>query len=136
MQKCAADMRELLVIDDEPTILVALGEYFSERGWEAVISTTMEAAERLLSTRRFDAVIADLRLTGVEGTEGLEIISYVRERQKPETVVTLLTAFGSDEIEEEALRRGADAVFRKPHPLADLEEQITALVARRQGTEG
>lgn len=131
-----AGMKRLLVIDDEPTILLALGEFFSEKGWTAEISTTIERAEHVLKTQSFDAVVADLRLTGVEGTEGLAIISYVRELQDAGTVVVLLTAFGSDEVAQEAELRGADAMIRKPIPLPDLERQLNTLLEKRRGGEG
>ena len=51
-------------------------------------------------------MIADLRLTGIYGVEGLDIIQWSRHL-RPETRVVLLTGNGTPEIEAEARRRGA-----------------------------
>jgi DNA-binding NarL/FixJ family response regulator len=69
-------------------------------------------AERRLATRRFDLVIADLRLGGTLGTEGLDLISLVK-RSSPATLVAILTAYRTPEVHREALRRGAAAVWSK-----------------------
>jgi CheY-like chemotaxis protein len=66
-------------------------------------------------------------LTGVHGAEGLDLIAYVREHC-PRTRTVLLSAYSSPELEQEALRRGADVVLRKPKPLADLTQVILGLL--------
>ena len=65
-----------------------------------------EEAEALLAYTEYAVVIADLRLTGIYGVEGLDIIQWSRHL-RPETRVVLLTGNGTPEIEAEARRRGA-----------------------------
>lgn len=120
---------KLLVIDDEESILFAMGEYFRLHGCEVDAARELEEAEALLAHCRYSAVIADLRLTGSYGTEGLQLISDVRQ-QSPATRIVLLTAYGSSEIADEARRRGVDALLHKPKPLAEIAQVVFALLGK------
>ena len=113
----------MLIVDDEEAILFSLTDYFSLRGFAVHSATELEQAERLLQTAAFDVVIADLRLTGVHGTEGLELIRYARARA-PATRIILLTAYGSAEVRDEAARSGVDAFLQKPQPLIEIARAV------------
>jgi len=119
----------LLVVDDEAAIRFALSEYFRGNGWSVDSAAEKEEAEALLTCTEYAVVIADLRLTGISGVEGLDIIQLSRHL-RPETRVVLLTGNGTPELEAEARRRGADAFLHKPLPLARLEAVIDSLVER------
>jgi CheY-like chemotaxis protein len=117
----------LLVVDDEAAIRFALTEYFRESGWNVDAAAEKEEAEALLACTEYAIVIADLRLTGIYGVEGLDIIEWSRHL-RPETRVVLLTGNGTPEIEAEARRRGADAFLHKPLPLTQLEAVVDSLL--------
>jgi len=117
----------LLIVDDEEAIRFALSEYFRENGWMVDSAAEKEEAEALLSCQEYTVVIADLRLTGIYGVEGLDIIQLSRHL-RPETRVVLLTGNGTPEIEAEARRRGADAFLHKPLPLTQLEAVVDAVL--------
>jgi len=51
-----------------------------------------------------------MRLSGVHGIEGLELLSFIKEMQL-ETAVILMTAYSTDEIKEEAYKRGASHYY-------------------------
>ena len=76
-----------------------------------------------------DVLIADLRLTGVHGNEGLELIRFACDRS-PWTRTIVLTGYGSTEIEMEAIGRGVDAFLQKPQPLAQLVAIADSLTGR------
>lgn len=114
----AAGIR-ILVVDDEEAIRDATREYLTALGYQVDAAQEREEAEALLTTHDYQLVICDLRLTGVHGKEGLELVGYLRERC-PWARVVMLTAYGSAEIEAEARRRGADVFLQKPVPLAEL----------------
>lgn len=118
----------MLIIDDEERILRAVSGYFDHLGYTVECAAEIEEAERLLDTYRYDVVLADLRLSGIEGAEGLEIVSYVREKS-PQTKVALLTAYGTPAIREEAVQRGVDAFLNKPQPLAEIARVVSALLS-------
>ena len=111
--------RRMLAVDDEEPILFALRDFFEQEGYEVDCAQELEEAEALLSHVRYDLLIADLRLTGVHGSEGLELVRFSRERS-PWTRIVVLTGFGSAEIENEAVGRGVDVFLQKPQPLASL----------------
>jgi DNA-binding response OmpR family regulator len=117
----------LLIVDDEAAIRFALSEYFRENGWAVDSAAEKEEAEALLACTEYAVVIADLRLTGIYGVEGLDIIQWSRHL-RPETRVVLLTGNGTPEIEAEARRRGADAFLHKPLPLPQLEAVVDAVL--------
>jgi len=118
----------ILVVDDEESILLAIREYFAPLRYEVDCARELEEAEALLSHIRYGLLIADMRLTGIHGNEGLELIRFVRERS-PWTRIVVLTGYGSPEMESEALDRGVDAFLQKPVPLAELAEIVAALTA-------
>jgi len=118
---------KLLIVEDEAAILSALEQFFSSQGFEVDAVGEQAAAEDLLARRRYDAVLADLRLSGSDSAEGLAIVSFVRQRC-PETKVLVLTAYGSPEIEQEAWRRGVHAFLHKPLPLAAIAAEVRALI--------
>jgi CheY-like chemotaxis protein len=121
----------MLLLDDEPTLLRALQSYFRGHGYEVDTASQLAEAQALLARGAYDVVVADLRLDGNHGTEGLAAVSMVRERH-PQTAVVMLSAYGSDEVRQEAARRGVDAFLSKPQRLADLARLIAGLLAERQ----
>jgi two-component system response regulator (stage 0 sporulation protein F) len=67
----------------------------------------------LLDGEKYDFVITDLRLTGMLGEEGLEILEYVKETS-PSTHVILVTGYGNPQLMTRAYRLGAACYFEKP----------------------
>lgn len=120
---------KLLVVDDEESILFAMKEYFTLHDCEVDCARELEEAAALLEHRQYSAVIADLRLTGSYCTEGLQIVSDVRQR-RPATRIILLTAYGSKELEEHARARGVDVLLHKPKPLAEIAQIVFTLLGR------
>ena len=74
-------------------------------------------------------MIADLRLTGIYGSEGLGIIRSIRQLY-PWARTILLTAYGSPEIQREAERLGVDLFVHKPKPLPELERIVAGLLGK------
>ena len=112
--------KRILIVDDEPTILLTLSYALRSRGVEVVTASRLEPAEEALARYAFDLVIADIRMSGILGVEGLELLSYIK-RYWPETRVIIMTAYGSDEIRKDAYERGANYYYDKP---VDIEELI------------
>jgi CheY-like chemotaxis protein len=117
----------ILIVDDEESILFALGEYFRSCGYRADCARELDEADTLLSSNPYSAVIADLRLSESHGTEGLEIAERVRARY-PDTRVIILTAYRRPGIEREARRRGADVLLHKPVRLPALARIVIELL--------
>lgn len=118
--------RRLLMLDDELPILKAMSTYFELSGYAVDYTAEREEAEALLVNNNYACLIVDLRLTA-HGADGLDVLSFVRERA-PSTRVVILTAYGSPAVEREARRRGVDAFLQKPRPLAEVLSVVGALV--------
>ena len=110
---------QLLIVDNEDTILFALKRYFAKLCYRVDLASELEEAEALLAHTCYDLVIADLSLTTGGSTEGLEILRFLRSKS-PATRAILLTGHGTPAVEREALRRGALAVLHKPQPLPEI----------------
>ncbi len=119
----------ILLLDDEESIIVPVAEYFQNLGWSVVAAREPEEAEALLEHDAFDLVILDLWVTRF-GTEGLEVLRALRERGHWMPVI-VLTGYASEEVEAEARCCGADAVLKKPQPLADIAQLALVLTEPR-----
>ncbi len=115
--------RRILIVDDEPTILLTLSYALRSDDVEVITASRLEPAEEALSRYRFDLVIVDIRMSGVLGVEGLELLSYIK-RQWPDTEVIIMTAYGSDEMKRDAYERGAKHYYNKPIDIDDLFQRI------------
>jgi DNA-binding response OmpR family regulator len=83
-----------------------------------------------LALKRYDAVIADLRLGCNEEQAGLEIIDLASGLPRRPCIV-LLSAQHSPDLVHEALRRGAHLALHKPLPLCELKGRIKHFLAWR-----
>ena len=121
-----AEPKRVLIVDDEPTILLTLSYALRSREVEVITASRLEPAEEALSRQHFDLVIADVRMSGVLGVEGLELLTYIK-RNWPETEVIVMTAYGSEEMEKDTYERGAKYFFNKPVDIEDLFSKVRSL---------
>lgn len=120
-------IRRILIVDDEDLIVMAMRKYFEGLGFLVDGAFELEEAQALLANYRYDLVIADLRLTGIGGVEGLQIVSDVHQRCA-NTRVVLLSAYGTPEIERESYNRGADAFLHKPKAMMEIAHVARTLL--------
>jgi DNA-binding response OmpR family regulator len=125
----------LLIVDDEPAILFALGDYLSRRGFAVDLAPSRKEGERLVVTSLYDLVIVDLRLGAAEPRGGLEILHLLRDSLSPAPAI-LLTAYGSCEVEAELIELGPGRLLPKPQPLARIAEEVAKLLQGRPPRSG
>ena len=119
------EIRKVLIVDDEQSILLRLSYALKAEGVEVITCKEIEQAEEALANARFDLVIADIRMSGVNGIEGLELLSYIKNRFTAEVII--MTGYGTDEIEAEAYRRGALKYFNKPVDIPELLKNVSEI---------
>lgn len=119
------EIRKILIVDDEQSILMSLSHALKTDGVEVIACDEIEQAEEALANTRFDLVIADIRMSGVNGIEGLELLSYIKQRHSTEVII--MTGYGSEEIEAEAYRRGALHYFMKPVDIGELKNLVGSI---------
>jgi DNA-binding NtrC family response regulator len=118
----AANGIEVLLVDDEETIRVTLHDDLVAAGHHVTAVANGSDALHLIESRVFDAIVSDIRMPGVEGTELLARVKQLR----PATAVILMTGYGTIESAVEALRAGAYHYVVKPF----LNDDIVAHVKR------
>jgi DNA-binding NtrC family response regulator len=121
-----AETKRILIVDDEPTILLTLSYALRSKDVEVITASRLEPAEEALSRYHFDLVIVDVRMSGVLGIEGLELLTYIK-RNWPETQVIVMTAHGSEEMEKDTYERGAKYYYNKPVDIDDLFQKVRSL---------
>jgi DNA-binding response OmpR family regulator len=117
----------VLVVEDEQKVAAALREGLESEGYAVTVAPTGEDAFFRVSTGAFDIVLLDLTLPG---RDGLEILAALRQHQRRETRVLVLTARDSLEDRVRGLDAGADDYLVKPFAFAELVARIRALVRR------
>ncbi len=117
----------ILVVDDEPLIRETLAEYLGQEGLHVVACASAEEALERVSAQRFDVVLCDMQLPGMDGLELLEQLRPI----SPETFVLLITAYATVENAVEAFQRGAHDYLMKPILLDEVLVKIRRLMAHR-----
>jgi CheY-like chemotaxis protein len=121
------EMPRMLIVDDEVSICFSMSEYFGLQGYQVDTARELEEAEGLIERFNYEVAVLDLRLGVAQNADGLEITKLLH-RKSPETRIVVLTAYGSDEMEDEARVSGADAFLRKPKPLSQVAQVIQGLI--------
>ena len=118
-------MKKILIVDDEQSILLSLSYALKAEGVEVITCSEIEQAEEALENARFDLVIADIRMSGVNGIEGLELLKYIKGRFATEVII--MTGYGTEEIESLAYRLGALHYFNKPVDITELLDKVASI---------
>ncbi|MGH7406536.1 MAG: response regulator [Candidatus Methylomirabilales bacterium] len=112
----------VLIMDDEPTILLTLGHYLQTLGAEVVSCRQFDAAAAALKAQRFDLVLADLRMSGANNTDGLRLLRLARQ-VAPKTRVVVMTGYGTEDARRQVLAHGGE-YCTKPMDLDDLKALV------------
>ena len=118
----------ILVAEDEAAARDSLVEILSEEGYQVYEAADGQAAVQLLEELDLDLILCDLKMPG---SDGLTVLRQVRERA-PQTLVLLMTAYGSVETAVEALRWGVQDYLLKPLLFEDLLHKIDRLLTYKQ----
>lgn len=118
----------ILLAEDDPELRALLGYGLGLDGYDvAATENGVGLAAWIAACADIAVVISDVRMPG---PSGLEILARFR-RTNTTIPFIVLTAFGSTELHEEALRLGASAVMDKPFEMDDLRALVRRLVSRR-----
>lgn len=126
----AVQIRRILVVDDEIGTRVSLAELLRLEGYEVTTASSGEEALAMVAGKPpFDLMVLDLKMPGMDGLQLTEAV----QKHSPDTVIILLTAFGTLETAIQAIRRGAHDYLLKPCPVPQILESVRkGLTKRRQ----
>jgi two-component system NtrC family response regulator/two-component system response regulator HydG len=118
----------VVVIDDEASAAEALEGLLREDGYEVAAAHDARAGLALLETTEADVVLTDLRMPGMDGLELLARIKEIR----PETMVILMTAFGTVRTAVRAMKMGAEDYLAKPIDIEELEVILERVLEKKR----
>ena len=117
----------ILIVDDEDIIRESLSFILTKEGYKVQEAANGRAAMELVKGQSFDLVLTDLEMPEMKGIELLENIT----RFSPETMVVIITAYGSIDSAIAALRQGAMDYILKPVEFDELIVKVQRLLASR-----
>lgn len=119
---------QVLVVDDEPLIRGTLAELLEQEGYRVTLAGDAEKALALATETPFDLALCDIQLPGMDGVELLDRLLRINA----ETMVVLITAYGTVETAVEAFKRGAHDYLLKPLRFDEVLSRLQHLMRYRQ----
>ncbi|MGB9894129.1 MAG: sigma-54-dependent transcriptional regulator, partial [Candidatus Saccharicenans sp.] len=116
------------LIDDEPIIHDVLGQLLTAEGYQVEMSSSGEEALPKFEEQKYDLILLDLLMPGMDGLEVLKRIKKI----DPEAPVIIITAFGSVESALSAIKMGAYDYIQKPFKNDELLMTISRALEYRR----
>ena len=110
----------ILLIDDEPILLVTVSDALAKAGYKVEVAENGQKGLTMFHGESFDMVIVDMVLPDISGINILKEIKSL----SPETTVVMITAYGTVEKAVEAMKLGAHDFITKPFSLDELVLKI------------
>lgn len=115
----------ILIVDDEPNIVVSLEFLMRQKGYETQVAWDGEEALAAVESFRPDLVLLDVN---VPRRDGFEVCQKLRADGWTELKIVMLTAKGRDIEIEKGLALGADAYVTKPFSTRELVARVAAML--------
>lgn len=120
---------KILVVDDDPGMLDTLMDVLSATGYETSVAASGNAALEMAQTGRFDLVLMDVQMPGLNGVKVLHALRVL----DPTIVVIMMTAYTGDELVAESQRTTGFSVLSKPLDLDQVLPLVKSIVSSRAG---
>jgi DNA-binding response OmpR family regulator len=118
--------KKVLIVDDEPGIIVALQFLMEQNGYATMVAFSGEEAMEAVAKHHPDLMLLDIMLPVVDG---FEVCQRVRENPNWNNIrIVLVTALGNEANVTKGLDLGADAYVTKPFSNADLVAKVKELL--------
>ena len=127
-KELSPEEQNILIVDDDPTILTLLKEYIKTLGFNLVTASNGLSALAELEKSEFSIVITDLLMPGMDG---MELIKEVK-RNWPHTDIIVITGYTNSYRYTDVIRAGASDFIQKPFNLDELEAKINRLIKERR----
>ncbi|WP_333809866.1 response regulator transcription factor [Flavobacterium sp.] len=120
-------MKKILIVDDEPNIVMTLEYTFKKSNYEVFIARDGQEALDILKTNFPDVIILDIMMPMVDGFATLEQIR--KDANLQHTKVMFLSAKNKESDIEKGLALGADAYLTKPFSIKKVVEKVEELLS-------
>ena len=119
-------MKKILIVDDEPNIVMTLEYTFKKSNYEVFIARDGQEALDILKTNFPDVIILDIMMPMVDGFATLEQIR--KDANLQHTKVMFLSAKNKESDIEKGIALGADAYMTKPFSIKKVVEKVEVLL--------
>lgn len=120
-------MKKILIVDDEPNIVMSLEYTFKKNNFEVFIARDGQEALDILQNQLPDVIILDVMMPLVDGFETLEQIK--KNEKLKHCKVMFLSAKNKESDIEKGMALGADAYLTKPFSIKKVVDQVNELLA-------
>lgn len=120
-------MKKILLVDDEPNIIMSLEYTFKKNNYEVFIARDGQEALDILKTNYPDVIILDIMMPMVDGYATLEHIK--KDPNLKHAKVIFLSAKNKASDIEKGLNLGADAYMTKPFSIKNVVDKVFELVS-------
>lgn len=122
----------ILIVDDEKALVRTLRQILRIDLPQVDVDAAYSGEEALsrLASSTYDLIIADLYMPGVDGLELIKGVRYLDS----EVPILLMTAYGSAEVQEKAVRLGVCHYLDKPFDADDILEAVRACLEGQRET--
>ena len=124
-------MASVLVVDDEPGIREFLQIMLDREGYDVSCAANGKEAINLFKKKRYDVVVADIRMPKVNG---FEVLTRIKEIS-PETNVIMITAYASFETAVESMKEGAYDYITKPFNVDEVKMTVKNALQKKGAVE-
>lgn len=120
-------MKRALLAEDDPTSRTFLTEALGLSGWQCEAFVSGEDAAAAAIAQRFDVLLLDLNLPGIDGVQTLRRIRNLDSHASADAPALALTADDRPQLHQDLQRQGFEAVVSKPVSVAQLAQALAAL---------
>jgi CheY-like chemotaxis protein len=117
-------VRQILVVDDEPAVRDAIKMMLKFDGHEVQTANGSKEALSLLEKGKFDLIITDYSMSGMKGDE----LAAVIKQRLPHQPIIMITAYAEMLKSSSNPLPGVDFIISKPFSLAELREAIAGVL--------
>ncbi len=122
------DSQQILIVDDDPQMRLALMEAINRLGYKAVLSNNgKDALEKILSSN-FSMVITDMKMPSMTG---LDLLKEIR-RASLKIPVLVITAFATIENAVDTMKEGAVDYLMKPFSFETIKKTIDSILSKEK----
>jgi DNA-binding response OmpR family regulator len=123
--------KKVLIVDDEPNIIVPLQFLMEQNGYDVMVAATGEAAMEAIAADPPDLILLDIMLPGIDG---YQVCQTIRSNAAWQAIkIVFISAMGRDVDIAKGLALAADAYITKPFAIADVVEKVNHLLKVEDG---
>lgn len=126
--KGGADLKSVLIVDDQPGIRLLLEELLQKEGYAVSSAANGQQALKKIKNKQPDCVLLDMKMAGMNGIEVLKEII----KNWPNIPVFMMTGHSELELMKEVLEIGALKYFTKPFDIFEVRDAVNDLFTERQ----